>query len=73
MSPKDDKPEAIETYSVPYTGRRYYGLGQTASYAAARRGDIPVIRIGGKLRVPKVLMDRRMLQPDNQKKPEGES
>ena len=37
---------------VPTAGREFYGLGVSASYAAARRGDIPTLRIGGKLIVP---------------------
>jgi hypothetical protein len=34
---------------IPEFGKRYYGLGRSAAYAAAARGEIPVIRIGGKL------------------------
>jgi hypothetical protein len=30
-------------------GRRYYGLGRSAAYGAAKRREIPVLRIGGKL------------------------
>lgn len=29
-----------------------YGLSENAAYAAARRGDIPTIRLGGLLKVP---------------------
>lgn len=39
------------TYSIPHAGS-LAGIGKNASYAAARRGEIPVIKIGGKLRVP---------------------
>lgn len=28
------------------------GISRNASYKAARRGEIPTIRLGGKLRVP---------------------
>ena len=38
--------------SVPDAGRTYLNLGRGASYEAARRGDIPTIRIGRKLLVP---------------------
>jgi len=41
-----------KTISVPEAGREYFGLGRNASYAAAERGDFPVIRIGKILRVP---------------------
>ena len=41
-----------KTLSVPEAGRRYFDLGTTSSWAAAKRGDIPTIRIGRRLRVP---------------------
>ena len=36
---------------VPEAGAKL-GLGRSASYAAAKRGDIPTIKIGRLLRVP---------------------
>jgi len=42
--------EAPFTESVPELGRRLLGLGRQSSYAAARRGEIPTIKVGGKLR-----------------------
>jgi len=38
-------------YSVPEAGRKL-GLGRNASYAAAARGDFPVVRIGRREFVP---------------------
>jgi hypothetical protein len=49
-----------KTLSVPEAGRRYFDLGKNASYDAARRGDLPVIRIGGRLRVSIIAMERRL-------------
>jgi hypothetical protein len=49
-----------KTLSIPEAGRRYYDLGRNGSYEAARRGDIPTIRIGRKLRVPVAAMERRL-------------
>ena len=49
-----------KTISVPQAGRTYLGIGRDASYDAARRGDIPVIRIGRLLRVPVVAMERML-------------
>jgi hypothetical protein len=46
--------------SVPEAGRRYFALGRNASYEAARRGEIPVIRIGRLLRVPVVALERKL-------------
>jgi excisionase family DNA binding protein len=39
-------------YTVPEAGQ-LLGLGRNAAYEAARRGDIPTIRMGRLLRVPK--------------------
>jgi hypothetical protein len=49
-----------KTISVEEAGRTYYGLSRNGSYDAARRGDIPTIKIGRLLRVPKVAMERRL-------------
>ena len=53
----DAKPK---TLSVPDAGRLYFGLSRGASYEAARRGELPVIRIGRLLRVPVVAMERML-------------
>lgn len=37
------------TMSVPAAGKKYFGLGRNASYAAASRGEIPSVRIGSRL------------------------
>jgi hypothetical protein len=46
-----------KTLTVPDAGRLYFGLSQNGSYIAAQRGDIPTIRIGGRLRVPVVALE----------------
>lgn len=43
------EPNQRPTMSIPAAGRHYFGLGRNASYAAAARGDIPTIRIGGRI------------------------
>jgi hypothetical protein len=40
------------TLTIPEAGKRYFDLSRNASYAAAKRGEIPTIRIGKLLRVP---------------------
>ena len=45
----DDLPK---TLTVPVAGKLYFGLSRNASYAAAERGDLPVIRLGKLMRVP---------------------
>jgi hypothetical protein len=44
--------EPAKTMNVPDAGRIYYGLSRNGSYEAAKRGDIPTIKIGRLLRVP---------------------
>ena len=46
---EDDLPV---TASVPTYGRIIFGIGRDASYAAAHRGDFPVLKVGGLMRVP---------------------
>jgi hypothetical protein len=54
-----------KTLTVPEAGRRYFALGRNASYEAARRGDIPTIKIGRLLRVPVVALERMLEQAGN--------
>jgi hypothetical protein len=52
--------QAPKTISVPQAGKQYFGLAKNASYEAAARGDLPVIRIGGRLRVPVCQLERML-------------
>jgi hypothetical protein len=49
-----------KTLSVPVAGRRYYDLSRNGSYDAVKRGEIPVLRVGRKLRVPVAAMERML-------------
>lgn len=46
--------EALDraTVSVPDAGRLFFNLARNASYDAAKRGEIPTVKIGGKILVP---------------------
>jgi excisionase family DNA binding protein len=46
-------------YEVPEAGEMI-GLTRNAAYAAAKRGDIPTIRIGKLIRVPKAAFHRML-------------
>jgi hypothetical protein len=48
------------TMSVPEAGRKYFGMCRGASYAAAKRGDIPTVRIGRIIRVPVRSLERML-------------
>ena len=52
--------QSAKTLSVPKAGRVYFDLGRNASYDAAKRGEIPVIKIGGRLRVPVIALERML-------------
>jgi hypothetical protein len=49
-----------KTMDVPEAGRRYFGLGRNASYEAAKRGEIPTIRIGRRLRAVVPAIERML-------------
>lgn len=49
-----------KTISVPEAGRQYFNLSRNSSYEAARRGEIPTIKIGRILRVPVVALERKL-------------
>jgi hypothetical protein len=49
-----------KTLDVPTAGRLYFGLSRNGSYEAAKRGDLPTIRMGRLLRVPVVALERML-------------
>jgi excisionase family DNA binding protein len=53
---KRSKPLAADTFSVQEAGHRL-GLGKNAAYQAAERGELPVLRFGRLLRVPRVAFE----------------
>jgi hypothetical protein len=46
---KEENMDRPWTMPLPKFGKHYYGLGRSATYAAAHAGSIPVIRVGGKI------------------------
>jgi hypothetical protein len=55
----------VKTLSVPAAGREYFDLSRGGSYIAAKRGLIPTIRIGGRIRVPVVALERMLESAGN--------
>lgn len=52
-SDRRKKRQGLEVLAVPVVeAGEAVGLGRSASYAAARRGDIPTVKIGSRLLVP---------------------
>ena len=60
MNPELEALLSKPTASVPDVGRICFGLARNASYMAVAKGDIPSIRIGGKIAVPTAPL-RKML------------
>lgn len=57
MKPEFEEILSEPTTSVPEAGR-FLGLGRNGAYEAAKRGDIPTVRIGYKIRVPTALLKK---------------
>jgi hypothetical protein len=55
-----DDAERPKTMTVPDAGRQYFGLGRNASYAAAKRNEIPTLKFGRLLRVPIMALERKL-------------
>ncbi|HYK89795.1 MAG TPA: helix-turn-helix domain-containing protein [Acidobacteriota bacterium] len=55
------KSEKQKTYSIAEVGEML-GIGKNAAYNAAHRGEIPTLKIGGRILVPKVALDRLLEQ-----------
>ncbi len=42
---------------------RLLGIGRTAAYQAVGNGDLPSVRIGGRILIPKAALDRWLSTP----------
>jgi hypothetical protein len=52
--------DAPLTITVPEAGKTYFDLSRNAAYAAAKRGEIPTIKIGKLLRVPVRTLEQKL-------------
>jgi len=71
MSAKEQQTRQCKTVDVVTAGRDWFGLGRSASYAAASRGEFPVIRIGKRLVAPIAALDRMLEQVSVKKNDAG--
>jgi excisionase family DNA binding protein len=55
-----------KTLSVLEAGKQL-GLGKNAAYAAAARGEIPVLKFGSRLRVPVIAFERMLAEASSSK------
>lgn len=55
------------TMSVPAAGRRFFGLGKNASYRAAGSGDLPCVKIGGRLFASIPAIEKMLLEAGSKK------
>jgi excisionase family DNA binding protein len=46
-----------QTYTIEEAAR-IIGIGRNSAFEAAKRGEIPVIRVGRRILVPRVALDR---------------
>jgi hypothetical protein len=54
---QSEQDQEAHVYSIPFAGAMA-GLNRNASYAAAKRGEIPTMSFGRLLKVPKAAWDR---------------
>jgi hypothetical protein len=69
MGTTKERDDGRVVYDVPEAGAKL-GLSRAGSYDAAARGEIPTIRIGRLLKVPRIAFDR-MLEQAGLKQSEG--
>jgi hypothetical protein len=61
---KDDERESLAV-SVPAAGRML-GLGRNAAYQAAKRGDLPTLRLGRRIVVPLDPLRKKLAESGDQ-------
>jgi hypothetical protein len=55
---KKEEDPTCPTMPIQAAGWKYFGLGRNASYEAAKRGEIPTVKIGGRLRALVAVLDK---------------
>ena len=52
------------TYTIPEAGKKL-GIGRRLAYELAASGQLPIIRIGGRILVPRAALERMLDVPDD--------
>jgi hypothetical protein len=60
MSTDQDKTAPPRTMSVPAAGKKYFNIGRDASYRAAKRGEMPTIKIGNRILALPLAIERML-------------
>ena len=58
--PRHPNGVARKTLSVEEAGKLYFGVGRNTSYQAVKRGEIPAIKIGNRICVPIVALEKML-------------
>ena len=61
-APQAGEAPATKLLTVPEAGRIFFGLSRNGAYEAARRGELPVVRIGRKVWVSVPAIERMIAE-----------
>jgi excisionase family DNA binding protein len=56
---RDEREFQRATYTIAEAAKKL-GIGKNSAYEAAKRGDIPVVKVGKRLLVPSVAFDQML-------------
>ncbi len=59
MSKRTEEKQPRKVYSIAEFGAQV-GLSKNAAYNAVHRGDVPSIKIGGRIFIPKTALDKML-------------
>lgn len=66
VNPPPDIPDPLNRPTVKVAEfARIFGIGESAAYKAVKAGEIPAVRIGGRILIPTAAL-RRMLSLDEE-------
>jgi hypothetical protein len=51
-----------KTLTVEEAGRRYFGMSRSRSYAAAKMGFFPTVKVGRRIYVPVIAIERMLAE-----------